>query len=165
MAPCLRRTGAHPSRNRPTLGPAGSLARTFHGTDPIHYPRNPERTRSEMTTTDDLRPTRSNPYALSHYMDFDSPITVHDDGTVTSADDIYAPDLHDGELYSPKWALMTGYSGQYGYSGPIMHPSEFIGGRMANDILDQPGTYVALVDYPTDPDDEPDGWAVAYLLD
>jgi len=105
---------------------------------------------------------------LNDVMEFDHVIQVHPDGTVTEPD-IYAPELHDGEV-SPGWSLLNGYSGQYGYSGPIMHPSEFIGGGMARDILAEPGIYVALVAYrtPEDTDDESgdsgddvDGWAVA----
>src|SRR5699024_11906394 len=37
---------------------------------------------------------------------------------------------------------VTGHSGQHGYSGPIMHPSEQLGGGMASDVLDSPGTYM-----------------------
>jgi hypothetical protein len=87
--------------------------------------------------------------ALSHLMDFDSPITVHEDGTVTHGPaNVYAPDLTDDELSGEGWELFThGYSGQHGYSGPIMHDSEFIGGGLARDILGQPGTYVAVVAY------------------
>lgn len=104
--------------------------------------------------------------SLSDMMDFDCPVRVHPDGTVTRELDVQAPELHDGELDTggQPWTLLDGYSGQYGYSGPIMHPSEFIGGGMARDILAEPGVYVALVDYPTD-DGEPDGWAVAQLGD
>ena len=86
--------------------------------------------------------------ALNSIMEFDCPITVHEDGTVTHApDSVYAPDLYDDELSGDGWDLMDGYSGQYGYSGPIMHPSEFIGGGMARDILSEPGTYVAVAAY------------------
>jgi hypothetical protein len=84
--------------------------------------------------------------ALSDLMEFDHPVTVHEDGTVTDGPaGIYAPTLYDDELDSSSWELMNGYSGQYGYGGPIMHPSEFIGGGMARDILAEPGTYVAIV--------------------
>jgi hypothetical protein len=86
--------------------------------------------------------------ALSDLMEFDSPVTVHEDGTVTTGPrDLYAPTLYDDALDSDGWELLDGYSGQYGYGGPIMHPSEFIGGGMARDILSEPGTYVAVVAY------------------
>lgn len=98
---------------------------------------------------------------LNDVMEFDHVVTVHDDGTVTDGPaGVYAPELSDGELTDPRWELLNGYSGQYCYSGPIMHASEYIGGGMERDILDTPGVYVALVDYPSD-DSEPEGWAVA----
>ena len=100
---------------------------------------------------------------LNTQMEFDHVIEVHADGTVIDAPDgIYAPELHDTQLESGTgWSLMNGYSGQYGYSGPGMHPSEFIGGGLERDIRATPGYYVALVDYPSD-GSEPNGWAVAY---
>lgn len=123
---------------------------------------------------------------LSDLMDFDHVIQVHLDGSVTDADGVWAPELHVGTLDEwayiegqPKgWRLMRGYSAQYGYPGPLMHPSEFIGGGMERDILAQPGLYVALVNYVTTGDEDCDdctdddgpcdshgidGWAVAYI--
>jgi hypothetical protein len=94
-------------------------------------------------------------------MEFGHPVRVHPDGSVTDAASVYAPDLYD-EAVGSGWTLLDGYSNQYGYAGPIMHPSEFIGGRMARDILAEPGVYVALVSYSTD-DDDVNGWAVARL--
>jgi hypothetical protein len=94
--------------------------------------------------------------ALSHLMEFDCPIEVHADGRVTDGPaGVYAPDLYDDELDTSgpvgngwgAWELLDGYSGQDRYAGPIMHDSEFIGGGMARDILDQPGVYVAVAAY------------------
>lgn len=107
---------------------------------------------------------------LSDVMEFDHVIQVHADGTVTDdhpdVRSLWAPSLLDGELDGPGWTLLNGYSGQDRYSGPVMHPSEFIGGRMAQDILARPGFYVAVVaNYsPEDEDAELDteGWAIAY---
>lgn len=101
--------------------------------------------------------TRDN---LNAVMEFDHVIEVHADGTVTDDTGLHAPELFDSEV-GDGWTLMDGYSGQDRYSGPIMHASESIGGSMADDILSNPGFYVALVDTPAD-DSEPDGWAVAY---
>jgi hypothetical protein len=100
------------------------------------------------------------PDELNRVMEFDHVIEVHEGGHVTERDDIYPPELIDDEIMGDGWSLLNGYSGQYGYRGPIMHSSEFIGGGMARDILATPGVYVALVAYSTD-GDEPDGWAVA----
>src|SRR5574341_239906 len=78
---------------------------------------------------------------LSEIMEFDHVITVHHGGTVTDGPRwLYAPDLHDEQLDSPSWSLLSGYTGAHGYRGPIMNNAEFIGGRLARDILDTPGT-------------------------
>jgi hypothetical protein len=99
--------------------------------------------------------------ALNDDMDFDHVIEVHADGSVTDARGVYAPELYDDELMGDGWELMDGYSGQDRYSGPIMHNSEFIGGQMEQDILANPGYYVALVNNSSE-DEEGEGWAVAY---
>lgn len=112
------------------------------------------------------------PDTLNSVMEFDHVIRVHADGTVTDAPDVWAPDMRDGTLDTYRhiasqpvgWTLMTGYTGQDRYHGPCMHASEYIGGGMAQDILDAPGLYVALVDYASD-DSEPEGWGIAYILE
>lgn len=99
---------------------------------------------------------------LNDYMEFDHVVVVHDDGSVTDAEGVYAPELYGDELMSDQWSLLDGFSGQHGYSGPLMHQSEYIGGGMERYILENPGTYVALVS--VDPDgDDPTEWAVAVL--
>ena len=66
------------------------------------------------------------------------------------------------------WTLLTGFTGQYGYSGALMHQSEFIGGGLERHIRENAGYYVAvivdgLVDDPTgEVKTEPDSWAVAF---
>jgi len=97
---------------------------------------------------------------LNDRMEFDHVVEVTDNGSVIDRRDLYAPSLNDGELEGNDWVLLNGFSGQDRYSGPIMHASEFIGGYMARWILENPGIYVALLDYP--PEGEPEGWAVAY---
>jgi hypothetical protein len=103
--------------------------------------------------------------SLNGRMEFDHVVEVHADGSVTDTD-LHAPGLYDDEVQSDDWELMNGYSGQYGYSGPMMHDSEYIGGGLERDILAQPGYYVALVNYVTTEDPEDDdnmsGWAVAF---
>lgn len=98
------------------------------------------------------------PDNLNAVMEFDHVIEVHADGTVSDAPaGIYAPEgvydyLDDNagssdalDALGDGWELFTrGYSGQYGYNGPVMHESEYIGGRLARDILSEPGYYVAL---------------------
>jgi len=101
---------------------------------------------------------------LNAIMEFDHVVRVHADGSITEPRDVYAPDLHDGELDRGPWRLMSGYSGQHGYSGPLMHQSEYVGGALERDIRATPGLYVALVNYPLD-DSEPDSWAVAHCVE
>lgn len=107
---------------------------------------------------------------LNDIMSFDHVIEVQSDGGIIARSDIFAPELHDGEVQSTNWELLDGYSGQDRYSGPIMHNSEFIGGRMEEDIRSNPGVYVALVCTWLDAEDDDDedaveGWAVARLRD
>lgn len=65
------------------------------------------------------------------------------------------------------WTLLDGFSGQYRYSGPIMHSSEFVGGALEKHIRNTPGYYAAVIvrGIGPDPDDIEDdivGWAVAH---
>lgn len=55
---------------------------------------------------------------------------------------VYAPSVTchpaDGSLVieEPAWVPVSGYSGQYRYSGPVMHASEQLSGGMARDLLE-----------------------------
>jgi hypothetical protein len=101
---------------------------------------------------------------LNAWVEFDVPFTVHVDGTVSLALSEHAPDLLDEHL-SSGWTPITGYSGQHGYRGPIMHNSEFLGGRMASDTLAEPGTYVIVAAHwsalEDDGDTDIEGWMLA----
>ena len=44
-----------------------------------------------------------------------------------------------------QWEAVKGYTGQYGYNGPTMHSSEFLGGGMARDVLENVGAVYVLV--------------------
>lgn len=113
------------------------------------------------------------PHNLNGFMEFDRVIRVNEDLTVSDSD-TWEPEVVDEDGYLSQhpdhsgWSLMNGYSGQYGYAGPVMHASEFIGGRMAVDILSTPGEYVALVAHGCDDrcnekecNGSGDGWVVA----
>lgn len=111
---------------------------------------------------------------LNDLMEFDHPVYVNADGTVIDPHcPLYAPELfgvNDSELQaqarSARWAgLLTGYTCQYGYSGPVMHPSEYVGGGLERDILANPGWYVVTAVADDDDDLKPYGWAIAYLPD
>lgn len=114
---------------------------------------------------------------LNEYMEFDRVVRSNGDGTFTDAPHMYAPELDGEEILSTiPWQYVNGFSGQYGYSGPVMHPSEYIGGGIERHITENPGLYVAVAIYPTleeqlavlEEDEElgnaePYGWAVLFL--
>jgi len=124
---------------------------------------------------------------LNSVMEFDHVIRVHADGTVTdSPERVYFDEAVRSYLVNPEtwewedeinlpegWSLLSGFTGQYSYNGPVMHPSEYIGGGIARYILETPGDYVALVmesdcgytqefcSEESGCDCEPAGWVVA----
>ncbi len=118
------------------------------------------------------------PDTLNEAMNFDSVIYSHGDGTISDVEpgsSLYGPEVStweqedgtwDGVDVAGPWELLSGFSGQYGYSGLHTHASEYIGGGLARHILETVGFYVAVVitPVPLDEDDdvEPDSWAVAY---
>lgn len=101
---------------------------------------------------------------LNKAFEFDVPVEVKGNGSAAPRLDIFAPDLLD-EQVSSGWELLNGFSGQDRYAGPIMHPSEYIGGGLARHILQHPGVYVAVAAYysPEAEGDETtiEGWAIA----
>lgn len=118
----------------------------------------------------------TDPGKLNDLMEFDHVIRVR--GGVADDADVphFAPEawvhVEDGsiraedemlnQLRSAGWEVMTGYTGQYSYSGPLMHSSEFIGGGMARAILQQDGYYVALAVTTDEEASEAENWIVAY---
>lgn len=96
----------------------------------------------------------------------------------------WAPDVSDGgperdvdimatSMAPGKWEVLTGHTGQQGYTGAVMHPSELWSRCHVEDLLrlaDHPGhallfTCVEVRDEDGSlPDGDPIGWAVAYKL-
>lgn len=128
--------------------------------------------------------TRAYHDKLRDAMDFDHVIQVtalgdiehgcriEDDANTSHA--VYAPEvcINGGDDITPivpdGWELLNGYSGQFSYAGPIMHASEYIGGKLADDILSEPGVYVCVevTDLSATDDEDPcAGWAVARATD
>lgn len=119
---------------------------------------------------------------LNDMMTFDRVIYVGPDGTINTnvvgyddpevsvpADDEGQILKSDEEIMQERvnytgWTLLSGWSGQYSYSGPIMHPSEFIGGGLERHIRETPGYYAAVIVY-VDGEEDPAGWAVVYRED
>lgn len=86
--------------------------------------------------------------------------------------DVYAPEVFHSETDDVEvgagWEPLIGYTGQYGYNGAVMHSSEYLGGRLADDILSTPGVYaLVVVEVLTEDglDDEPAGWAVVRRIE
>ena len=114
---------------------------------------------------------------LNDLMDFDHVIRVHKDGAITEPRDVYAPELlmgvdADGQILNAHeagyiadakrqgWSLERGWTGQYSYSGVVMHPSEYVGKSMEDHIRETPGLWVVIVVQCEDDYDA--GWALAY---
>ena len=115
-----------------------------------------------------------------HAQDFDHVFQIVD-GKVQDAPDLgrktWAPSVYheDGCKYpwidGSDWDLLSGYSLQDRYSGPVMHASEGVGTAIAEALLelaeDAPHVFTLVVVecLPDDPDasenDEPAGWAIA----
>ena len=102
---------------------------------------------------------------LNSVMEFDSVVYSHGDGTISNALGVHAPDVVEyGEGLESDlggWEAVNGYSRQYSYGGPVMHPSEYLGGAMAEYVLENPGNYaMVVVQDGDDLDGEPAGWAL-----
>jgi hypothetical protein len=116
---------------------------------------------------------------LNDLMEFYHVVTSDGEGNVTDGpSSLYAPqpyvDLNsEGQMISlspadihdlGEWTLLDGFSGQHGYSGPIMHESEFVGGGLERHIRENAGYYavVEITGIGGDDDDNCVGWAVAF---
>lgn len=91
-----------------------------------------------------------------HEIEFEHCFVLHSDGSITDAVGVWAPECyHDDERDidlcggEREWKALTGFTGQYGYHGAVMHPSEFIGKGIADYMLgmteDGPVTFVLVV--------------------
>lgn len=106
--------------------------------------------------------------------EFGSVFTIDDAGTVSDGPpNLWAPECYHDETTdidlcgaADRWAPIVGWTGQYGYSGAVMHPAEYVGGALESWLLDSPGTYcLVVVDcLSTDDDSEPEpaGWAILH---
>ena len=94
--------------------------------------------------------------SLNDIMEFDHIIRVNTDGSIDEDLDMSVMDSgsyfdlvvdEDGnDIFemSTGWELLRGFTGQYSYNGPVMHPSEYVGGGLERHILETPGYYVVL---------------------
>lgn len=97
--------------------------------------------------------------SLDDLMEFDTVVYSYGDGVNAEVLNISAPYFEGEDWLEAGWELIKGRSNQYGYSGPAFDPSEYIGGGLADDILNKAGYYCALYDLD---DDCGDAWFIAY---
>lgn len=112
---------------------------------------------------------------LRTQVEFDCPFEVGISGMLYPRADreVYAPEVYhvdgeqhprDVEVLSDEWETFSvGYTGQWSYNGAVMHASEYLGGRLADDILTNPGVYVVVSVEDPDDHDSPAGWTVLKL--
>lgn len=97
-------------------------------------------------------------------INFDSPFVVLPNGEFATVN-IYSPSVYNSDtediyIESTEWEALTGYTGQHGYNGAVLHSSEYLGGGLLKDILeDVGGVYCLTVVYDLD-DDGMAGWSV-----
>ena len=106
---------------------------------------------------------------LDNSIEFDSAFIVLPNGEYSETGE-YVPNVYnDAEtdviIESSEWEALTGYTGQYGYNGAVLHSSEYFGGGLLKDVSeDLGGVYALTVVY--DLEDELDiiGWCVLRKL-
>lgn len=110
--------------------------------------------------------------------DFDHPFSIVDGRVADALAEVYAPSVYHDEDSDinidgdDAWTAISGMTGQYGYNGSVMHPSEFIGASMARELAgiaeDGHGVVFAVVTVESIDGDEEDGtdeaigWTVVY---
>ena len=103
-------------------------------------------------------------------LDFDTVFRLAD-GELIEVNDQYAPSVYndpadDVYLDDSRWACFTGFTGQYGYNGAVMHSSELVGTGIAQHIADYAAEcddcLFSLVVVNDLEDDDVIGWAIAY---
>ena len=114
--------------------------------------------------------------ALAQYMtdvEFGTVFTVYPDGTWSLTPELYAPevnndpgaDVYVADMAGDRWEALAGMTGQYGYNGAVMHPSELPGEGMAQRLLDiaadeeRPVSFALQTAWDADTDTDI-GWAV-----
>ena len=97
--------------------------------------------------------------SLDELMEFDTVVYSYGDGVNAEQTGMTVPyfEYESDDCYdiSDGWELLKGMSGQHGYSGPVFHISEYVGGGLEKDILETEGYYCALYQL------DDDAWFIA----
>lgn len=103
---------------------------------------------------------------LDNSIEFDTAFIVLPNGEYAETGE-YVPSVYndsetDVYVESSQWKALTGYTGQHGYNGAVLHPSEYFGGDLLKDVSeDIGGEYALTVVYDLDDDDSDIiGWCV-----
>lgn len=111
---------------------------------------------------------------LNEIIGFDTlPVLVNEDGTITEGvrnvtvpeAGSYGPDFEDVVTKGINgWSAIRDSSNQSGYSGPVFHPSEYIGESLSQRILATPGYWAVeeVYVYDDDSDEIPYGWVLLH---
>ena len=94
--------------------------------------------------------------------------TINVDGTVTEHEgyDLEYLDYLDADMVDTPNALIEGWepirgiTGQYGYNGAVMHPSEYIGAGLCKSMAEDGGMFYAEYVQSTNDDDNLVGWCL-----
>lgn len=105
-------------------------------------------------------------------VEFDHPFTIVS-GDVQDVAGVYSPEVYnltvgDVEIGSDEWeAVSQNMTGQYGYNGPVMHASEYIGEVMAERLAELAEDYRAFVITTVEvlPDESSDEYTAEELAD
>lgn len=106
---------------------------------------------------------------LDNSIEFDTAFIVLPDGEYAETGE-YVPSVYndsetDVYVESSQWEALTGYTGQHGYSGAVLHPSEYFGGGLLKDVSeDIGGEYALTVVYGLEDDSDIIGWCVLRKL-
>lgn len=109
--------------------------------------------------------------------DFDHPFTISQGDVYAAPVGFYAPSVWHDETNDididdhRNWTAITGFTGQYSYSGAVMHASEQVSRDIADHLAelaeDNPSTVFAIVTVEVhadedDEDPEPAGWTIVH---
>lgn len=123
-----------------------------------------------MTTTHEFDPEFNATYLMT---DNGNVFEWNNDGlpeaTHDEQDDVLLDGYQSWNDPEAEWRGLSGFTGQYGYHGPVMHPSELWGEWAMNALASQAqgGAVVFGITEVIDPDDEdsdPVGWIVLYRV-